>query len=411
MIRSVITVCDGAGLTGGTEKVALTSAIELKKRGYRSLFFAGEGELYPGLAQAGVEAFSMGLTDAYNTQSKRELLSRFFWNKAAGEAFESFVKRANLDPKHTVIHVHGFRRVLSGAVIDQAVKMGFKLIFTLHDFGIACPNTSFYNFQKKEICTLKPLSAACFCSQCTHSGWQMKLMQMGRGVKLATAGVAGKFDHFIYVSNFSKDILEPHLPKDVKATVLYNPAGDEQEPISEPANSDVFTFVGRLSPEKGGTLFAEAAKAAGVRARFVGKGPEEEAIKSIYPAAEMTGWVTGEQASEYIRTSRALVMPSLWYETAGLSVIEAVSRGIPVIVSDRCASVEYFQHDRSGIAFKTGRVKALTEALKMMTTERAKFMGINAYTDYWHKPLTTEKYMNGLLQIYNSVLSSELRGA
>ena len=99
-------------------------------------------------------------------------------------------------------------------------------------------------------------------------------------------------------------------------------------------------------------------------------------------------------------------MPSLWYETAGLSVIEAVSRGVPVIVADKCASVEYMKNERSGLTFRSGDVDSLAKALKLMTPTKAKEFGINAYQDYWQSPLTTEKYMNGLLEIYDRTVSS-----
>lgn len=404
MIRNVVTVCDGAGMTGGTEKVAITSAIELAKRGFRSIYFAGEGDLFPGLKEAGVEASTMGLTDAYHTASKKELLSRFFWHATAGEKFRQVL--SDLDPKETIVHVHGFRRVLSGSVVDVAKKAGFKLIFTLHDYGISCPNTSFFNFPKQEICTLKPLSMACVCSQCTHSGPQMKLMQLGRAWRLKIAHVAEDFHHFVYVSEFSRKILEPLIPAQTPKTVLYNPVSDEPETVAECSESDVFTFVGRLSPEKGGVLFAEAAKKAGVKAQFIGKGGEEEKVRAANPEAIFTGWVSADEVVQKLRKSRAVVMPSLWYETAGLSVIEAVSRGIPAIVSDKCASVEYMRHERSGLTFRTGDVDSLAKALKAMTPEKAKQYGINAYQDYWQNPLTTEKYMNGLLNIYETTLSS-----
>ena len=177
MIRNVITVCDGAGLTGGTEKVAITSALGLAKRGIRSIFFAGEGDLFPGFESAGVEALTLGLSDAYHTESKRELFARFMWNKSAGERFSELLKEADLDPNETVIHFHGFRRVLSGSVVEAAKQSKMKLVFTLHDFGLACPNTTFYTRPKSQICTLTPLSAACHLSQCTHSGLPMKLIR------------------------------------------------------------------------------------------------------------------------------------------------------------------------------------------------------------------------------------------
>ena len=406
MIRNVVTVCDGAGLTGGTEKVAITSAIELAKRGYRSIYFAGEGELFPGFATAGVEASTLGLSDAYHTESKRELLSRFFWNGSAGEKFAALLRSAKLDPSETVIHFHGFRRVLSGAVVEAAVESKIKLVLTLHDFGLACPNTTFFNSPHQQICTLKPMSMACHMSQCTHSGIPMKMMQMGRAWKLKLSKMTEKFDHFIYVSEFSKNILAPFIPSSMGQTVLYNPVSERQDPIAECEQSDVFSFVGRLSPEKGGLLFAQAAKKAGVKCQFMGTGLEEEKIRNANPEAILTGWVSADQVEANIRASRAVVMPSLWYETAGLSVIEAVSRGIPVIVADKCASVEYMKHDRSGLTFRSGDVDSLTKALQQMTAQKAKGYGINAYQDYWQSPLTTEKYMNGLLEIYDRTVSS-----
>ncbi|MBS1703236.1 MAG: glycosyltransferase family 4 protein [Armatimonadetes bacterium] len=406
MIRNVVTICDGAGMTGGTEKVAITSAIELAKRDIRSLYFAGEGELFPGLWEHGVETSNLGLKDAYNTESKRELLSRFFWNKPAGEAFAKLIQTAKLDPKETVIHVHGFRRVLSGSVVDIAANAGFKLVFTLHDFGIACPNTSFFNYPEEKICTLQPLSAKCCATQCTHSGWPMKMMQTGRAYKLKQTHIADRFHHFIYVSEFSRKILEPLIPTQTPKTVLYNPVGDEKEEVAEPGLYDTFSTIGRLSPEKGGVLFAKAAQRAGAKCQFIGKGPEEDKIREANPNAIFTGWLSPEGVVEKIRASRAVVMSSLWYETAGLSVLEAVSRGVPVIVADTCASTEYVRHERSGLTFSGGSIDALAKALTAMTADRAKEYGINAYQDYWKSPLTTERYMNGLLNIYERTLSS-----
>jgi glycosyltransferase involved in cell wall biosynthesis len=153
-------------------------------------------------------------------------------------------------------------------------------------------------------------------------------------------------------------------------------------------------------------LFAEAAKIAKVKCQFIGTGPEEEKIRNANPDAIFTGWLEADQVAAKIRSSRAVVMPSLWAETAGLSVIEAVSRGVPVIVADRCASVEYMKNQRSGLTFYSGDVGSLVKALGQTTREKAKEYGINAYQDYWKSPLTTSKYMNGLYELYEQVLSS-----
>jgi glycosyltransferase involved in cell wall biosynthesis len=406
MIRNVVTVCDGAGITGGTEKVAITSALELANRGLQGIFFCGEGEVAPGLANAiGVKVHSLGLKDAYNTQSKAELLRRFFWNRDAGLQFSQVLRDSGFEPSETIIHVHGFRRVLSGSVVKAAKQLGFKVIFTLHDFGIACPNTSFFEHKTESICTRKPLSLGCYSCQCTHSGWPMKLMQMGRAANLAMKRVAEDFDHFIYVSEFSRKILEPLIPTR-PSTTLYNPVSGEVETQASPGEFDTFTYVGRLSPEKGVRTFAKAAAVAGVKCRFVGSGPEADAIRLANPDAELVGWVTPDEVDCLIRSSRALVMPSLWYETAGLSVIEAVSRGIPALVSNRCASVEYVKHEQSGIVYEGASLESLATAMGNLTAERAAELGKRAYQEYWQAPLTVEKYVTGLLEVYERTLSS-----
>lgn len=396
---TVLTVCDGAGITGGTEKVAVASAIGMAQRGVASFFFAGEGELDPALQENGVVTYTMGLTDAYNTENKKELLKRFFWNKRAANDFARFLDDHQLKPENTVIHFHGFRRVLSASVVKVAKERGFKSVFTLHDFGIACPNTTFFIDGSREICIHKPLSVGCWTCQCTHSGWKMKAMQMGRGTVLAAKHVVDDFDHFIYVSDFSRKILEKFLPK-TPSTTLYNPVTQGNLAPANPGDSDVFTYIGRLNPEKGTVVFAEAAAKAGVRARFVGKGIEEPKLREICPNAEFTGWVPPAEVDRLIRNSRAVVMPSVWYETAGLSVIESVARGVPVIVSDRCASVEYMTHARSGVIYPGNDPDALAKVLAEFSAQKAIEYGAAAYEDYWRDPLTSEKYLDGLHHVY-----------
>jgi glycosyltransferase involved in cell wall biosynthesis len=401
-LKNIVTVCDGSSITGGTEKVAIVSAIGLSNRGFNSAFFGGEGNLEPALEQAGVRAETLGLTDAYHTESKLELLRRFFWNKSAAEKFRDFINTYN--PSETIVHVHGFRRVLSGSVIKVAKELGFKVIFTLHDFGLSCPNTSLYQFPEEKICHLKPLSVKCFCTQCTHSGWPMKAMQMGRGMALQLHSIAKDFDGMIAVSTFSKNIFEQFLTEK-PIVVIQNPASQVKEPKSSPGDYDVVTYVGRLSPEKGVTLLARAARRVGIKCRFVGSGPEESALREIDHDIEITGWVDSSEVNKHITGSRCVVLPSKWYETAGLAVIEAISRGIPAIVSDTCAATEYVLDGFNGMHFRNQDVKDLAWKIKQMTPECANQLGANGYQSYWASPLTEDKYFDSLLEYYQSILA------
>jgi glycosyltransferase involved in cell wall biosynthesis len=47
------------------------------------------------------------------------------------------------------------------------------------------------------------------------------------------------------------------------------------------------------------------------------------------------------------------VFPSRWYETAGLSVLESLSIGLPCIVSDCCAARDYIKDEKDGCLFSS----------------------------------------------------------
>ena len=43
---------------------------------------------------------------------------------------------------------------------------------------------------------------------------------------------------------------------------------------------------------------------------------------------------SGEDVRSLMRESKATILPSEWWETFGLTVIESISEGTPVVVSD-----------------------------------------------------------------------------
>ena len=72
------------------------------------------------------------------------------------------------DPHKTIVHVHGWTKSLSSSVVQEALQRDFQIVISLHDYFVACPNGGFYNYKKKHICRLKPLSKACVLSNCDN---------------------------------------------------------------------------------------------------------------------------------------------------------------------------------------------------------------------------------------------------
>ncbi len=142
-------------------------------------------------------------------------------------------------------------------------------------------------------------------------------------------------------------------------------------PKPDPASGDII-FVGRLSPEKGAFVYAEAARRAKLRPTFVGDGPIAGEIARRYPEARLLGWQDAEGVRSAMRAARALVFPSLWYEGQPLTVLEAKGLGVPVIVSDACAGREEVEDGVTGLWFKSQDVGDLTRALEHHARRRTR---------------------------------------
>jgi glycosyltransferase involved in cell wall biosynthesis len=178
--------------------------------------------------------------------------------------------------------------------------------------------------------------------------------------------------------------------------------------VAAEANNTV-VFVGRLSAEKGGILLAKAARIAGVNVVFVGDGPDREAIAAVNPDAQCTGWLDKPGVTAYLRSARCLVVPSLWYETLGLVVLEAAALGVPAIVPRGTAVCDLVDEGRTGLAFERGNADDLASQLHTFADDAfVRNLSNNAYENFWLKPPTMSVHVEGLLTTYSNVISAAL---
>ena len=402
--QTVVIISDHAFINGGQAKVALDSALGLKARGFDVRLFASVGPADPRLEAAGIPVTLLDGHDILSDPNRARAILNGVWNRAAGHALADMLR--GLDPACTLVHTHGWAKALSGAVAPAIRGSGLAHVYTMHEYALACPNSAFLDHKRVEICTRKPLGFDCLTTQCdsrsyAHKGWRV-MRQLG----LRAGGWPKHLTHLIYLSETELEAMRPNLPQSAKLWHVTNPV-DAIEGAQVPvADNDVFLFVGRLSPEKGPVLFAEAAKEAGVRAVFVGSGDEEGAVRAANPAADLTGWVTPDEVQGWIGQARALVFPSVWYETHGLVAYEAQARGVPVIVGDRCAAREAIVDGETGLWFPMASRDGLVAALKQMTDGAvAAQMGQTGFDRYWQNPLTMDRHLDQLETVYDAVMA------
>jgi glycosyltransferase involved in cell wall biosynthesis len=384
---NVVLLSDTGSVNGGAAKVALDGARALAKAGHQVSLICGVGPIAPDLLdQPNLTVHCVGGFDIVEDPNRLRAIAKGWWNpqsrKLVGEVLDT------LDPQNTIVHVHSWTKALSSSAVRAAVDRDFQIVFTIHDFLLACPTGTLFLQDTQKKCTIRPLSAACICRDCDVRSYQHKLWRVGRRVVQDRFGyIPSGIRHFIYSSQLAIDLLRPYLPEDANFHSVPNAIEVDRDVPANVADSETFVYLGRLEPEKGSVLFARAGAAAGVRSRFIGEGSAREAVARANPQAILSGWMSHHDGVSALREARALVFPSLWYETLGLVVLEAAGNGVPSIVPDTSAARESVVDGVTGLYFRSGDqadLQAKIEILKDPTV--ASRMGQAAYKKFWSPP-------------------------
>ncbi len=402
----VIVVTDNAHVNGGNGQVALSTAIALHRRGIPTTVFTATGPVSPALAaEEGLEVICTNQPDILSDRDRFAAARRGIWNTTARSAMQR--RLASENPEHTIVHVHSWTKALSSSVLAAAIEAGFPVVATLHDYFTACPLGSFYDHQLHQICTVHALGAGCLTRNCDPRSGLHKTWRVARQAVQRTLGkVPGGIKHFITISELSEKVLRPYLPADAIVHYVANPIDVKHGLPATPAASLEFTFVGRLSPEKGVVMFARAAQKLGIQAVFVGDGECADDIRAACPSAVITGWLEHQSAIERMRAARVIVLPSLWYENSPLIVPEAAAIGIPSLVPDTSAACEAIVDGVTGLTFRGSSEDDLVAKLaSLRDDEFVSRLGKEAYATYWQRPQSMDFHVEGLLDVYSRALT------
>ena len=105
---------------------------------------------------------------------------------------------------------------------------------------------------------------------------------------------------------------------------------------------------------------------------------------------------------EYISRARCLVISSKWYETMGLTILEMQAKGIPCIVPDRCAGIEYIKDKVTGVKYKIGNVNSLIEVINYTkNNDIISQLSDNFYNEDFKDRFSIETHTQNLIKVYN----------
>jgi glycosyltransferase involved in cell wall biosynthesis len=403
----ILVVNDFANVNGGASQVALSSAIGLARAGHSVTLFAAVGPISSELQQDGLEVICTGQQEILHDTDRRRAFLQGLWNRPAAQRFSDLLR--DCDPAQTIVHIHGWTKALSSSVAAAALSRKFAVVLTLHDYFSVCPNGAFYHYPGQHPCRLRGLSAACLFSHCDARSYAQKLWRFARGIiQRKFGGIPDRARNFITVSKLSQSILQPYLPAGARLFRIGNPIASRQtEPVNV-ATNDWLAVVGRITAEKGVSLLTGLDDQ---KLLFIGDGPLRDEVAKRLPGAHITGWLPHDRALEQLRQARALIFPSLLFETQGMVVLEAAALGIPALVPDTCAAREFVEDGVTGLWFRGGDARDLTAGVERLSDpDFAARLGRMAYERYWSAPPDLERHVHDLEGVYQDILETTRNG-
>lgn len=345
------------------------------------------------------------------------------WSKAKAAAsaiYSSASKnlvRAEIAQFHPdVVHVHNFFPLLSPSVYDSCSDAGIPVVQTLHNYRLGCPNALLFRDGK-------------VCEDCMgkRMPWPGVVHGCYRGSSTQSAVVAAmstlhrlrstwqeRVNAYITLTNFQKGkMFQAGLPEEkiyVKPNFVFAPGSLPDASVP----GDYALFVGRLSEEKGVATLIDAYLQNDllVPLKIVGDGPlrkslqERVQIVGLGNTIEFLGQQEKTEVLALMCGARFLIFPSVWYETFGLTIIEAFACGLPVIASRLGCMAEIVEDSVTGLHFEAGNSGDLADKVLWAKEhpEEMIFMGKKARHVY-ETFYTPEANYQQLMAIYKIVIN------
>ena len=195
-------------------------------------------------------------------------------------------------------------------------------------------------------------------------------MQVGAGLmrpflmrwdKKTSRGV----DEFVANSENVRERIRKAYARD--AAVIYPTVGTDffhRAPGPAPkASAPYYLIAGALVPYKRVALAVAACRKLGVPLKIVGVGTEEKRLRKLAEGApvEFLGWQSDEALRELYRNCEAFLFPA--DEDFGISPVEAMACGRPVIAYRKGGALETVREGVTGVFFDTQTPKALADAM------------------------------------------------
>lgn len=288
-----------------------------------------------------------------------------------------------------VAHLHNIHHYITPKILEILHKKNIKILWTLHDYKIICPENSFVSNGK--ICE-KCITGSfynCTINRCKKNSLLASALASYEAYYYHNRKVYDLVDHFLCPSNF---LLQKFLQFGFKKSKLFEsnlcydiPFVDDfisnyQLDLNITTKKEKYIlYVGRLEEIKGIKTLIAAIQGTEILLKIVGSGNATEELKNLVETeginnVQFLGFKNKREVFELIFNSLYGVCPSEWYENFPFSVAETFLFSKPVIGSNIGGIPELVIDGNTGLLFEHGNIIELQEKLLLL----------------WNNPISTQ---------------------
>jgi glycosyltransferase involved in cell wall biosynthesis len=331
------------------------------------------------------------------------------------------VEQALAENDIKIAHLHNIHHYVTPAIIWKLKKAGVKIIWSLHDYKIICPESLFISNGK--ICEkcIKGNFFHCTLNRCKKKSLPASMLASAEAFFYHQSGVYKKVDAYLCPSNFLKNKFSDfgfsesrlhvsnlcyNIPLVDNFIREYNSAGTAEKA------EEYILYVGRIENVKGVKTLIHAVKGTNIKLKIAGTGAADEELREFVKKeqlnnVEFLGFQNKQAVFELTLHSKFVVCPSEWYENFPFSIIESFLFSKPVIGSNIGGIPELVKDNETGYLFEPGNINDLREKLTTLWNNEtmAKEMGIKA-RKYIYDIVNFDTHWTKLNFVINSILNN-----
>lgn len=358
------------------------------------------------------------LKENYNVETlifknKKGILGAFqflfsIWNIHTKIKLEKKIKSFKPD----IIHVHNWHFGCGPIIFRIAKKYKTPIIHTVHNYRIICPSAfllyknQLFKASLKENFPWTAVRNKVYHNSIILTFWLAFIIWFHKKI-----GTWNKIDKYIFLNQFTLDIFkEAKIKLDTTKFIIKPNFCIEVNKQISIQRENYFLYIGRLSQEKGIQILIDAFKGTNFILRIAGDGPmKKEVIEAQKKSNNIKylGMLSSSSVKEELIRAQALVFPSLWFETFGMTIIEAFSCSTPVIASSIGAPKSMITNDETGLFFNTGDSIDLQQKIKKYDSlsDKKKIIMQNNAINIFDEKYSVKNQIGYFEKIYSSIIN------